>query len=225
MKNILASFFFLFCLSANVMAQTAAAQIEQSDPAATAIFQKVRAKYEAYETIEVDVAITIEIPEQPKIEQKGNLVQKGDQYRFDLPDQLYISDGNSLWYYSKTKNQVQLNSIDEDDEDSMMTPKDLLRVYEREDFFYALTNEYYKKNITVQQIELKPRESGGEYKKLRVEINKKTSEILSVQAFFSDGVRYKVAIDKMTPNPTKKVSFKFNGVNHPGVKVEDLRID
>lgn len=224
MKNIL-SLFLVFTVSfTGIFAQNTKKFVEENDPEARVVFEKIRKKYDAYKSVKVDVSVEIEIPEQAAIKQKGTLIQKGDQYKLDMPDQMHISDGKQLWLYLKEKNQVQIHDIS-DDEDAMMTPKDLLKFYERDDFIYALTNEFFDKNRTVQQIELKPSERDGDIRKFRVEVNKKTAEIISIKAFFTDGVRYNVYIDKLTPNPSDATGFAFNPNRFPGVKVEDLRID
>ena len=229
MKNIfsflLLSFFFFNVVSpVEVNAQNPKKFVEENDPEARAVFEKIKKRYDAYNAMKVEVSIEIEIPEQAAIKQKGTLIQKGDQYKLDMPDQMHISDGEELWLYLKEKNQVQIHAIS-DDEDAMMTPKDLLKFYERDDFIYVLTNEFFDKNRTVQQIELKPLERDGDIRKFRVEVNKKTAEIISIKAFFTDGVRYNVYIDKLTPNPYVATNFVFNKSDYPGVKVEDLRID
>ena len=198
--------------------------VEENDPEATVVFQKVRAKYEAFSSVKANISTIIEVPEQPKIEQKGTLVLNGDQYHLDFPEQTYMSNGKNLWVHYKDKKMVQINSIEEDDE-SLMTPKDLFRIYERDDFIYVLANEYFQNKRTIQHIELKPTDRSAEYAKLRVNIDKKTSEILSIKVFFRDGIRYEIKIDKLTPNPSDTVAFAFDKSKFPDVKVEDLRID
>ena len=224
MKNILSLLLLLGFCQVDLYAQNNQKFVEQNDPEARAVFEKIRAKYDAYNAVKVDVSVEIEVPEQPAIKQEGSLVQKDDRYRLDMPDQMHLSDGKQLWIYLKGKNQVQIHDIS-DDEDAMMSPKDLLKFYERDDFIYALTNEFFDKKRTVQQIELKPTERDGEIRKFRVEVNKKTAEIISIKAFFTDGVRYSVYIDKLTPNPSIAADFTFDEKDYPGVRVEDLRID
>ncbi len=224
MKNFILIFATLLFTNL-VIGQNAQKQlVEENDPEATAVFQKVRAKYEAFASVKADISTIIEVPEQPKIEQKGTLILKGEQYHLDFPDLTYLSDGKNLWVHYKDKKMVQLNSIEEDDE-SLMTPKDLFRIYERDDFIYVLANEYFQNKRTIQHIELKPTDRSAEYAKLRVNIDKKTSEILSIKVFFTDGIRYEIKIDKLTPNPSEKVVFAFDKSKFPDVKVEDLRID
>lgn len=226
MKNILFVFSVLFILIGNLTAQIGTEHyVDKNDPEATAVFQKVRAKYESYQSFKVDITTVVEIPESPKSEDKGVLVMSGEKYNLDLPNFTYLSNGKNLWVHYKEKNMVQINSIDEDDEESLMTPNDLFKIYEREDFIYVLTNEYFDKNNTIQQIELKPTDRNTEYSKIRVEIVKKTAEIKSIKVFFKDGIRYQIAVSNLTPDVGSTTAFSFDKKAFPNVRVEDLRID
>ncbi|MEZ4948004.1 MAG: outer membrane lipoprotein carrier protein LolA [Saprospiraceae bacterium] len=213
----------LFTLS--IFAQTPKETLVE-DPAAKTVFEKVKKRYEAYKTLTVNFSLNIDIPEQPTIKQKGTLVQDGKKYKLDLTDQMLMSDGNDLWLFLKEKKEVQINDIDEGD-DTVLSPIDLLNIYERDDFEYALVNEMKNsKGQIVQQIELKPRNKGADYSKIRIEIEKSKADILGMKAFFTDGVRYTVEVDEVIPNKSIPAStFVFNASDYPGVKVEDLRLD
>lgn len=54
---------------------------EVSDPAAKAVLEKMRKKYEAYGTIEAEFSLEVEVPQQPKQTQKGVLIQQAEKYR------------------------------------------------------------------------------------------------------------------------------------------------
>jgi outer membrane lipoprotein-sorting protein len=220
--------FSIFAISFFVISTIAQTPKETlvEDPAAKAVFERVKKRYDAYKTLTVNFSLNIDIPEQPTIKQKGTLVQDGKKYKLDLTDQMLMSDGNDLWLFLKEKKEVQINDIDEGD-DTVLSPIDLLNIYERDDFEYALVNELKNnKGQLVQQIELKPRNKGADYSKIRIEIEKSKAEILGMKAFFTDGVRYTVEVDEVIPNKTIPAStFVFQTSDYPGVKVEDLRLD
>ena len=227
MKNILTLFIVLIAFfSGN--AQTTQLSKEKSDPAAKAILEKLRTKYEAYKAVEADFVLTIEIPETDKEIQKGKLVQKGEQYRLSLDNQSIYCDGTTLWLYQKNINEVQVNNVDdfEEEEEDFLSPKDLLRIYEKENFIYALTNQAYENGIAIQQIEFKPLDSDSEYAKMRLTINKKNNQIVRIKAFSKDGARYTMELTRFKPNMTyKSAEFVFKKEDFPGVYIEDLRID
>jgi outer membrane lipoprotein carrier protein len=216
---------FLLSYTMGTWAQTPKT-VRVEDPKAKAVFEKVRDRYEAYKTLQVNFSVEIEIPQQEAIQQTGSLYQDGVKYKLDLSDQMLMSDGNDLWLYRKEAKEVQINDLEEGD-DSLLSPIDLLKIYERDDFEYALVNEFKdQKNRTIQQIELKPNAKNADYSKIRIEIAKSSAEILGMMAFFKDGVRYKVTVDETIPNKSfPSGTFTFDASQYPGVHVEDLRLD
>ena len=223
MKNIIAILIALCCTTIT-FAQTAP---ETSDPEAKAILEKMRTKYEAYQSVGADFTLTIEIPEEDKETQEGTIAQQGDKYRVDLEHQAVYSDGQSLWLYMKRNNEVQINDVDDfEEEGEMLSPKDLLRIYEKEDFIYQLVNEDYENGVAIQQIEFKPTDKDSEYSKMRVTIDKKKVQIKRIKAFSKDGSRYTMEVKKFKPNEQYAAKdFVFNPADFPDVFVEDLRIE
>jgi outer membrane lipoprotein carrier protein len=222
---------FLSALIMGLVAQTALAQSppkpESNDPGAKALLDKVRKKYEGYKTIEAAFALTIELPGQPKEVQRGTISQDGNKFRLDMTDQVIVSDGQSTWIYLKKNNEVQINKADPGDmsESGFMTPKDLLKRYEKGDFIYSTVDPTTENGKSVTNIEFKPKDKKSEFSKLRLAIEEKTLTIVSIKAFAKDGSRYTFGISKLSPN--KKFAsghFTFDVKKYPGVKVEDLRM-
>ena len=225
--NKLTALFLLLSISFSAFAQTkdTYTNAEDSDPQAKAILEKLRKKYDAYKTLEAQFSIDIEIPEQDKIVQKGTLSQAGDRYRVDMTEQSFICDGKSLWFYQPAMNEVQINDAAEM-EDDLLSPKDLMRIYEKKDYVYALVNQFVEKGIPLQQIEFKPVDKNSEYAKIRLSVNKKKNSIMHIKVFAKDGSRYTFKIDELIPNKKFAANyFKFDTKKFPGIHVEDLRID
>ncbi|MEM9888346.1 MAG: outer membrane lipoprotein carrier protein LolA [Bacteroidota bacterium] len=196
---------------------------EDSDPKATALLKKVQQKYEAYKSIGMDFSLKIKIPEVPEEVQKGKLVQRGESYKLDMKDQLILSDGRTMWLYLKGPNEVQVMDAAEMPE-GMLSPKDLLKIYEQKDFVYAMTNRIKKNGKWLQQIEFKPLKQDVDYSKMRVSIAYETNEVVQVEAFGKDGGRYTLVVDQLQPNiAASDATFKFKKSDYPDVYVEDLR--
>ncbi len=201
-------------------------QKEASDPAAKAILEEMRSVYESYKTLEAEFTLEIEIPEQDKEVQQGQIAQKGEKYHLKLADQAIISDGSTLWYYLKSKNEVQINNVEEEDSEEIMSPKDLLHIYESDQYLFALVNEGYENRKLIQQIEFKPISRDSDYSKLRMTIHKKNKAIMRIKVFGKDGSRFTLNINELTPNKQfTEGYFTFDESQHEGVRVEDLRID
>lgn len=196
-----------------------------SDPKAKAILDKMRKKYEGYTSTEVEFSMVVELPEQPKALQKGKILQKGAKYRLDFNGQTIISDGKSLWVVLPKNKEVQINDVpDADEDDAILSPQSLFRIYEKPNFTYALLNEYTEAGKVLQEIEFKPLDRFSEYSKLRLTINKATSELVQIKGFAKDGSRYTFAIVRLTPNkPFPDTTFTFSKSAYPGYHIEDLR--
>ncbi len=227
MKN-LSILVILLIMSIAIQAQDALPTFQEtSDPRAAAVLSKVRTTYESFKTLEADFSLLIEMPEMEAERQKGNMKLKGEQYRLTVGGREIISDGKSLWYYLPKSNEVQINTIDEEAaSEEILSPNALLKIYERDDYIYQLVFEGTEQGKSVQKIEFKPIDRESEYAKLRATFDKKNHYLLNIIAFAKDGSRYTLNLDKITPNPDLPAStFTFNNADHPGVYVEDLRID
>lgn len=221
------AFAFLLGFSISLMGQTkhAYSDVGQSDAEAKAILDKLRKKYDAYQSIEADFSISIEIPQQDEIVQEGTIAQAGDRYRVDLSDQSFICDGTSLWYHQISNNEVQINNA-EDVDGEMLSPKDFMKIYEKEDFIYALVNQFVEKGVAIQQIEFKPTDKNSEYSKMRLTVDKRQNRIMRIKVFAKDGSRYTFKLKNLVPDKDfASTYFKFDASKFPGIHVEDLRID
>lgn len=221
---------FLIALFAGIFTSTFAQNQDFTkpgdvDPAAKAVLEKLRTKYDSYKTLEVVFQIEIEIPEEPKEVQSGTLQQEGEKYRLTLDGQTIVSDNETLWYYLEHRKEVQINDVEESEGGDVMSPKDLMRIYESEDYVYFLTNEFSEGGKIVQQIEFKPLDQDSEYSKLRLTIDKKANMIERIKAFSKDGSRYTFKLNKIMPNKTFAASlFEFKKSECPDCEFVDLKL-
>ena len=201
---------------------------DQNDPEAKAILEKVSTKYESYNSLEIDFSMIIEIPEEDEILQEGKIIQSGDKYFLDIPQLAIYCDGEIIWTHLKKQKQVQINDYEEEDSsEEIMSPKDVLKIYEGGNYFYVLMNEAYEKGVMIQQVEFKPKDRDSEYSKMRVTINKKTSEIMRLKVFSRDGSRFTFVIKKEKMNGSFNAdAFVFDESKAPSdIDIEDLRMD
>jgi len=227
MKKMQKLFLFtiLSIISTGLFAQDYTKQTD-SDPKAKATLEKMRKKYEAMKTLEADFTLVIEIPEQPAETQKGKLTQQGDKYRLKMQDRTIVSDGKSVWLFIEKNKEVQINDVEESGSGGISSPKDLLKAYEWNDYIYALTQEFSENGKVVQQIEFKPISKDSDYSKIRVTVDKKTSDVVSIKTFGKDGSRYTLNVTKLTPDKqVTAATFTFSKTECPDCHFEDLRLD
>ncbi|HMO40888.1 MAG TPA: outer membrane lipoprotein carrier protein LolA [Saprospiraceae bacterium] len=226
MKNLLL-FMLLSGMAFALPAQTKTDynKAADSDPRAKAILDKVQKKYEGYKSLEAAFALDIELPEQPKESQKGKVARSGDKYRVELAGQSVICDGKSIWLIMSSNKEVQINNMPDADEDTdILSPQSLFNFYQKGKFAYVLVNEYSQGGKAVQEIEFKPLQKNFDYSKIRMTVNKTTSEVLNVKAFGKDGSRFTITISQLVPNKAFTADyFTFDKAKYPGYHVEDLR--
>lgn len=213
-------------IQAQVRENTQYTKAGDSDPAATTILEKLRKKYDAFNALEADFTLEIQLPEQPKEVQKGTLVRQGDKYKLDLATQSVISDGKALWLILHNNKEVQINNVPDTDEadGSLLTPQALFNFYESGKYVYQFVNEFVENGKLVQIIEFKPLDKYAEYSKLRLVVDKKKNEMVNVTAFSKDGSRYIFSIGTFQPNKSYAANFfSFDKSKYPDYYVEDLR--
>ncbi len=224
MKYIMAIMMSTFFLATSFAQKKDFTKVQDVDPEAQRVLDKVSKKYEAYKSIEATFSLEIEIPEEPVDKQTGTLKQQGKKYNVDLSSYSMICDGKNFWVHNKQNKEVQLNDPPEEGDDEMMAPQDFYNFYKKGKYLYALTNAIVEKGVPLLQIEFKPLESDSEYSKIRMTIEKKTSVVKRIKVFSKDGSRFTLAIQDFKANKKYTAAdFIFNEKKFPGVHIEDLR--
>jgi outer membrane lipoprotein carrier protein len=198
---------------------------QESDPEAKSILDKLRKKYQGFQSLEAAFTLEIELPEQKKEVQQGKISKQGKKYRVDLATQSAISDGTALWLILHNNKEVQINDLpDAADDDNILSPEALFNFYDRGKYVFFLVNELTVAGKVMQEIEFKPLDKGSEYSKFRLRVDKAALTMTSMMAFGKDGSRYTVKIGAFTPDKVFAANhFSFDKARFPGYRVEDLR--
>ncbi len=199
--------------------------VEDSDPEATAILDEIKSKFNSYKSVGIDFSLEINIPDELPIKHTGTLTREGKKYNMETDQYVAICDGTAIWMVIKDQKEVQINDMPEEDEEAeLFSPEGMLTFYEKGKFVYVLANAFMEDGIPVQQIEFKPLDPYSDYSKLRLTLNKKTKDIVRIEAFGKDATQYTLAISKIIPNkPTSPVLFAFDEQKYSGFHIEDLR--
>jgi len=228
MKNLIYIIAALFICFAGTTAQAqnnSYATTADSDPDATRLLTKLKDKYEGFKNMQMDFSLEIEIPEEDMIVQKGMILQEGQQFHLDIEQQSVISDGEKVWIHLKNNNEVQIHSAEAmAQEENFMSPQNLLKLYESDAFVFAISDELQRDGKTVALIECKPIDADSEFSKLRLTVDTKNLDMVSVKAFSKDGSRYTFINNKLASNITIPSSkFVFDASLYPDIYVEDMR--
>lgn len=191
-----------------------------SDKDAVEILEKTKTILNNSETLIFDYSLTTKAPESLPSVINGIAKQKGNKYYLELGDQNIYCDGTSVKIYFITKNEVQINDLDEDA--GMITPTTLLNSYDTENYIFAL-GENKKKFF---KLIFKPISKYSEYSKIETLIDNVTFLPSEIKMFYKDGIKHILKINSVQMNQKIENNvFIFNKADHPDVSVEDLRMN
>jgi outer membrane lipoprotein-sorting protein len=219
MKIILLNVFIFCCFTGFSQLNS----LGKSDPAAKVILDNVSAKFKTYKTVTAHFTLSI-TDAGGKIEgvKKGTVYMKGSKYRVNISGQEIYSDGDNIWTYDQSSNEVQITKFDPTA--NTITPQKMFTNFYDKDFLYKLNGVTKKSGKTIQEIELTPIDKTKTFYKVLVEIDKSSKNIISTKVFEKNGNRYIYTIMDMKINSNIPESlFVFNIKNYPKVEVVDLR--
>lgn len=196
---------------------------EAQDVKAKGILDGVCLQTKSYSTMEIEFTYTMENKKSGiKETKKGTASMKGAKYWVSFAGQTIISDGTTQWTYIKDNNEVQINTVDPNDDQSL-NPSKLLTSYDKS-FTPKFIKEEVRNGKTLQILDLTPLK-GRSYFKIRVEIDKTAKQIVNSIVYDKNGAStYTYSVVKYTPNKAiSDTKFTFRAADYPGVDVIDLR--
>jgi outer membrane lipoprotein-sorting protein len=199
------------------------AQVNKDVAKAKQILDAVALQTKSYATIEIEFTYSMEdLKKKVKESKKGTACMKGEKYLLDFAGQNIISDGKTTWTYLKDANEVQINNVNPNDDQSL-NPAKLLTSYDKS-FTPKFIKEEARNGKMLQVIDLTPLK-GRSYYKIRMEIDKNLKQIYDAIVYDKNGTTvYTYTVNKFTT--TKQIAdskFTFKASDHPGVEVTDLR--
>lgn len=195
--------------------------IAQQDTKAKAILDKVSAKTKNYSSIKAEFAFRmINKSENINELQYGSITVKGDKYRLKLSGQEIICNGKSIWTYIEDAEEVQINSIPEEDEEDFLSPSKIFTMYE-DGFKY----KYVNKKEDIEIINLYPENPEEKsFHRIALFVNAEKHQVAKVQVYGKDGSLFIYAIKSFDTSSTVEDSFfTFDKNQYPDVDVIDLR--
>ncbi len=196
----------------------------QSDPAAKKILDQMKSDFDNHQSTSIDFQLIIEIPEQAEEKQNGSIIQSGEKYQINLDQQSIYCDGSSVWIHLKENKEVQISDYDGDESGELMSPRDIMKIYESGEYEYALMNEQKENGKSVKQIEFTPIDKDSEYFKMRMTIYANSLQLKRVKVFAKDGSRFTMKVNNIEfDKKYDSGTFTFDASKHPEVHIEDLR--
>tara|TARA_B100001758_G_scaffold247889_1_gene268227 strand:+ start:28701 stop:29330 length:630 start_codon:yes stop_codon:yes gene_type:complete len=190
------------------------------DNVAKKILDQLKVKTESYKNITVEFDFIFEnISQKIKDTQKGFIIIEGDNFKLEMEGQIIINNGETQWVYLKDMNEVQI--MEHDPEDEMMSPNKLFMIYEA-GYKYSYIGTETKDNRTLDLIDLFPEESGS-FIKISLKIDTEKGKLDNIKIFDKNGGTYSYKTNTFITNSSELAPFNFNLSDHPSVEIIDLR--
>jgi outer membrane lipoprotein carrier protein len=195
--------------------------LAQQDQKAKIILDKLSAKTKAYKSIKAEFKFTISNKEEGINEtQSGKIQIKGKKYFLSITGQNVFSNGKEIYTVLKDAEEIQINSISDEDEEGAINPTSIFTLYET-----GFKYKYAKEDKGMHIINLYPKNAEEkEFHRIALYINKAKNEISKVIIYGKDGSKTTYSIISFTANSTIADSkFTFNKSKYPKYEIVDLR--
>jgi outer membrane lipoprotein carrier protein len=196
---------------------------QTNDPAAKQILDAVSAKFKTFTSVQAGFSYKVEDAKGKVMSTKtGNVWMKGNKYKVSFGGQEIFSDGQTVWNYDKSTNEVTINNVDASG--SSLTPQKLFTNFYDKDFLYLLNGEKKLGAKTIQEIEMTPTDKSKPFHKVYLQVDKAAKTIYSTKVLENGGNRYTYTVSNMKTNtPLSDNQFLFDKKKYPGVEEVDLR--
>jgi outer membrane lipoprotein carrier protein len=196
---------------------------QANDPAAKQVLDAVSAKFKTFSSVQAGFSYKVEDAKGKTISTKtGTVWMKGNKYRVSFGGQEIFSDGNTVWNYDKSTNEVTINNVDASG--TALTPQKLFTNFYDKDFLYLLNGEKKVGAKILQEIEMTPTDKSKPFHKVYLQVDKAAKTIYSTKVLENGGNRYTYTVSSMKTNGALTDNqFAFDKKKYPGVEEVDLR--
>jgi len=194
-----------------------------NDAEAKKILDAVSAKFKSFKTAKATFTYKVENSSGKVLSTRnGSVFMKGTKYRVSFSGQEIFCDGNNVWSYDNSANEVTITKLDISN--STITPQKLFTNFYDKDFLYKLNGTKKSGAKTLQEIEMTPNDKNKPFHKVYVYVDKTAKTISATKVLEKDGSIYIYNVNTLTPNTSiSDTYFVFDEKKYPGVEIIDLR--
>lgn len=194
-----------------------------NDPAAKKILDAVSNKFKSYKAVQAGFTYKVENNAGKAIStKKGTVYMKGTKYRVSFVGQEIFCDGNNVWTYDKSTNEVSITKLETGT--NTLTPQKLFTNFYDKDFLYKLNGDKKEAGHNLQEIEMTPNDKSKPFHKVYLLVDKNSKSIYSTKVLEKAGNRYSYTVTTLNGNANlPDAKFTFNKKDFPGVEEVDLR--
>ena len=200
--------------------------VSAQDAKAKSILDKLSNKTKTYSSMQAkfDYVMKNEV-EDLEEKQSGSIVTKGAKYHLEIAGQKIISDGKTVWTVLDEAEEVQVNSVPEEDEmEDYISPTKILTLWEK-GFKYKYDKASTLNGVAVDIINLYPEAAEEKsFHTIKLYVNKANTEVDQIEIKGKDGTDFIYKIKEFKTNENISDSkFTFSTSSNPSYDVIDLR--
>lgn len=216
--------FFLIFAAASVCTPG----FSQQDPAAKEVLEKFTRKAESDYPVRIEFEYTYEsLVDNESFTDTGDLVLNGSQYRLIFRDSEVYCDGESMWTYIASEDEVYISdpsASSESDEFFLSNPEKLFSFYDN-NFKYRLTGELSYSDINYYQVDLFPVDLNKSFHTITLLIRKDNYRLYSIGTKGKQGINHTFKIKSYQPRyKITPGTFRFDPSQYLEIEVIDTRI-
>lgn len=198
---------------------------QDQDPKAKAILDKLSKTTKTYKAISADFALSMYNKANKLTDkQNGKIAVKGDMFRLEIPGNVIVCNGKTLWNHNKDAKEVTIKDFDASNEDQI-NPSKIFTIYEN-GFKYKYEKEEKVGANLCQVINLYPSEGQNKkkYHTLKLYIIKSKNQVTRMKIINKDGTYSVYDIKNFKPNPPlTDDSFNFDTKGFKADEIIDER--
>ncbi len=191
-----------------------------STPTAMEIVQHVQDKYHTIQDATIKFTQTVVYP-LSKLSKtvKGTLyLKKGNMYRIDTEDKVFVTNGKTSWVYLPSSQQVLIDNF-RNDKNTITPDKFLLNI--PSDYFAVLLSTKKGQGGNIYTLRLTPKSDNSFIRSIRVVVDTGWT-VQSAEVSDMNDTRYTYTVDSLRTN-TGLPDSEFEFVPPKGAQVVDLR--
>jgi outer membrane lipoprotein-sorting protein len=202
-----------------LIAGTISAQTSQK---AEKMLNEVSSKVKSYDNIVIEFSYTLENKAADmKQETRGEVSLKDEKYRLNLMGVTRLFDGKKLYSIIPEDEEVNISNFDPD-ESNGVSPSEMLTFYEK-GYTYKMGEMKNMNGRMIQYIELMPKSSNAEVKKIVLGIDKQTKHIYSMRQIQKNDTEITITVNSFKMDqPLSKNLFTFNKDKYQGYYINKL---
>ncbi|MGZ4038055.1 MAG: LolA family protein, partial [Bacteroidia bacterium] len=173
---------------------------QEQDPKAKAILDDVSKTTKTYKTIASNFVVTTFNKDKKQMEkQDGKIQVKGQKFRLEIPGNVIVCDGKTVWNYNKDAGEVNIKNFDP--ENDSQNPAKIFTLYET-GFKYKYDKEEKAGAVMCHVIDLFPtvKPEKQKFHTAKLYIDKIKKQVVQLKKLMRDGGTEVYEIKQFKPN-------------------------